>query len=289
MHLGHFRSHVETRIQQCNPGAAGFFNARSWREFIQSGAAARLLALPSSVREPCCDLKLIGGDGTCIGVPIANASNVQPVWKPPAGTRDPRVDWGRLERCVIDSSGESSATERKDARSFVRSVTVPSISKDQVRDLRDNLDSLKEVLPKEIVDMLEVWFSMESNDTRWTPLRRIIHACGHEDSVLGILSVAMIPHVEKIIGILVNGKQTLDEEETSALKAVLKSIANDGMGPDIAAAVNCCISEQSKSRHTGRACTIALASLLKFVGKPKAVSHSQLDSSTQNTIFKSYK
>jgi hypothetical protein len=266
MHLGHFRSHVQSRIQHCNPGAAGFFSSKSWREFIQSGAAARLLALPTSVREPCCDLKLIGGDGTCIGVPIANASTVQPVWSPPASTREPAVSWGRLERCVIDSSGDTTAAERKDARAFVRSVTVPSISKDQVRELRDSLETYSTSLPADVLKMLEIWFTLESSDTRWSPLRRIIQACAHEDSVLGIIPVPLIAHVQQIIEILMNGKQILDDEDMSALACSFKSIESSGMGPDIAAAVTCCIAEQSKSKYTGRACTTACASLLKYIG-----------------------
>ena len=101
MHLGHFRAHVNERIRAVNPNVRGFFDPTAWREFIQSGVAARLQGFPSSLREPCCSLRYIGGDGTAIGVPLGNASDVVPVWQPPGGLREPNKKWGRLQRCAI--------------------------------------------------------------------------------------------------------------------------------------------------------------------------------------------
>jgi hypothetical protein len=266
MHLGHFRSHVETRIQQSNPGAAGFFCSRSWREFIQSGTAATLTAFPNTVRQPCCDLKVIGGDGTCIGVPIANASSVQPVWRPPLQSTEQHIKWGRLDRCAVGNSGDSTAAERKEARTFIHSATASSVSKDQIRELRDNLDAHSASLPPEIVKVLEIWFNLDSKDLRWSPMRRIIHACAYEDSVIGIIPVQIVPDINQVITVLMNGNQQADDEEMKVLSKLFSTITKYGMGPDIVAAVTCCISEEPKSKFTGQACRLACASLLKYLG-----------------------
>ena len=87
MHIGHYRTHIDERVQRTQPNTHGFFSQKNWRIFFQSGVAIRLASLPSSIREPCCSLRYIGGDGTGIGLPINAIHHLDPVWKPPDGTR----------------------------------------------------------------------------------------------------------------------------------------------------------------------------------------------------------
>jgi hypothetical protein len=268
MHLGHFRGHVESRIAQSNPGASGFFNPKSWREFMHSAVAARLMAMPPSVREPCCDLRMIGGDGTSIGVPVANVDTVEPVWKPPCGIRLPVHSWGRLDRCVIQEQETNTASDAKAARHYVKECTDSSVTRDVIRELRDSLDTYADTLPKEVSKVLEIWFSIDSEDPRWDPIRRLVRMCSYEDSILGILPVEMLPHVKQFIDVVANCQHPPLATWNGECASKLMEMKNMGMGPEIIAAVECCLGDTAiQSTCNTRAYLVALASFLQLLGK----------------------
>lgn len=270
MHIGHYCSHVNTQIQQSNPGAAGFFSPESWRMFIQSGVSARMLGMPRSVREPCCELRYIGGDGTGIGIPIASVHHIPPVWVPPAGTRESSVDWGRLDRCAIGNKEVGTAEEKKQTRSYLKEATCSGVSKEHLCKIRDSLNEYETVLPKDIFDLLECWFTVERKNDRWDPIRRLLHACSCQDSLLGVVTADMLPHISGLISALT--KTTYDGFDSSgtSVQHLINSIQQDGMGPEISAAAQACIKEMQRDESSGRQCLIVFASFLQFLG---ALSH----------------
>ena len=110
MHVGHYRDAMNHKIQSANPGVAGFFSPRKWRIFLHTALALRMASLPASTREPCCDLSVIGGDGTGIGVPLKNVLHIQPAWAPPEICTQTNRD-STMNRCAIgptDTTGSAS-------------------------------------------------------------------------------------------------------------------------------------------------------------------------------------
>ncbi len=266
MHIGHYRSHIESQIQQANPGAAGFFAPEAWREFIQSGVAAKLLGMPRSVREPCCELRYIGGDGTGIGIPVASVHHIPPVWMPPEGVRQPSVDWGRLDRCAIGSHEQGSADQKKKSRDFLKRSTTSGISKQTICEVRDTLNDYSEVFPPELLKLLENWFTIDKSNTKWDPIRRLLNACACQDSLFGIVTANMLPRISQLIKALT--KPTFDgfDDRGTSIQSLFHSIQGEGMGPEIVAASAACVAELQLKQGSGVRCTAVFASFLQFIG-----------------------
>lgn len=267
IHLGHFRAHVEEQIKMKNAEVRGFFSPLKWTMFIQSAMAARLKGLPATVREPCCALKVIGGDGTAIGVTLANMDSVCPVWEPPGGLRPRIKNWGCMDRCAIGiSSTDSTASERDDARTYLKSSTEFSASSDAYANAREMLDQMKDSIPKEIFDVLEMWFSSDLMCDQWEPVRKILRACSYKDSVCGIVNQSMIPHVLAAIALMClphpfSKKQDLDKWDNC-----MEGLKNKCLGNEIA---NVChsLKQQYLSTPSTRKHLLVFASLLQYLGK----------------------
>ena len=83
MHIGHFGNHVNGSIKRLfGDKVKGFFIPRNWRTFVQSGTALWLRSLGMMASAACCDVPVIGCDGTPIGIPNHSISAVDSVWQP---------------------------------------------------------------------------------------------------------------------------------------------------------------------------------------------------------------
>lgn len=261
MHIGHFLSHVNERIQRCNPKANGFFSDHSCRMFLQSGLAARLQALPNFVREPCCSLRYLGGDGTAIGVPIMNLGGIKPVWDPPLGRRRAQKKWGRLDRCAVGNNCNNSS----EAREFIEKVTSPSITVETRLDIRSQLDSVSDSLPNGILGLLEYWLGLSPQNRKWDPLRRLLRACAYEDSVCGIIPLRMIPSIKRIIQLACKSPP-FGDDEIKEWDSLTNMISRQGLGPYIAMALSTSREEYFKNNQTGQGALVAISSFLQYVG-----------------------
>jgi hypothetical protein len=221
---------------------------------------------PSHVREPCCDLRYIGCDGTGIGVSIAQVQDVTPVWIPPAGTREPVLSWGRLRRCAVGDSVEGTAKDKMEARDFLKECTCAGACKDDIRSLRDKLDDHISSLPQDLSSLLEVWFTLDRSDDRWDPIRRIIRACSCQDSLLGIIPVSILPQVNEIVELMTVSEPFTTSDDLLSLGRALHSIQAAGMGPEIAMAVETCKTQYKNNQASGQVCVTALSALLKYIG-----------------------
>ena len=267
MHLGHFRAHVNERIRAVNPNVRGFFDPTAWREFIQSGVAARLQGFPSSLREPCCSLRYIGGDGTAIGVPLGNASDVVPVWQPPGGLREPYKKWGRLQRCAIgDDLKGVDVSSKQGARDFVRSGTSGSVTADEIREIRDDIDNVSSAMPETVSKLLELWFTFDRRDDRWDPVRHLLRACSCQDSICGMVTEEMVPCIELLTSIAMKQQPFADPRDLHCWRLTLQKISTKGMGPEIVAALESCRREYLVKPSTGKQALIALTAFLTYLG-----------------------
>ena len=78
MHMGHFNTHMGHFSYSDSVFAS--FAPDNWRAFLQSGVALWMSSIERLM--PCCDLKVVGGDGTSVGIPIGNVAGLKPVWQP---------------------------------------------------------------------------------------------------------------------------------------------------------------------------------------------------------------
>ena len=78
MHMGHFNAHMGHFSYSDSVFAS--FAPDNWRAFLQSGVALWMSSIERLM--PCCDLKVVGGDGTSVGIPIGNVAGLKPVWQP---------------------------------------------------------------------------------------------------------------------------------------------------------------------------------------------------------------
>jgi hypothetical protein len=267
LHIGHFRSHVDERIRMRNPRALRFFSSKRWMIFVQSGMAARLRGLPKKIREPCCALRYIGGDGTGIGVTLGNIDNAKPVWEPPGGLRPRLKAWGCMDRCAIGNNVPTTPAQREEARSFVRAATESTNTTDTNANLRNQIDEFRDLIPGPIFEVLENWFSTERHSDQWDCVRRILRACSYKDSVCGIVPHDMLQYIHTAICIMSKPKPFAADADLNLWHKTMASIRMSGMGIDISTA---CIAVQQDYINNGgtqRGTLLAFAALLQYLGE----------------------
>ena len=258
---------MDERIKMNNPTARGFFSALKWIVFIQSGMAARLKGLPSYVREPCCSLKYIGGDGTAIGVTLQNLEKVCPVWLPPDGLRPKLKDWGCMDRCVIGNDcSDASASDRDDARTYIRSSTEGSNDSNTFANLREMLDTMKGSMPDPLFNVLELWFSLSPEDKQWSSVRRVLRACSFKDSLSGSITVAMITPIRNALKLMCKPNPFREPRDILAWNSALQEMRLSGLGNDISSACFSVQQDYVNSSNSERHTLLALASLLEYLG-----------------------
>lgn len=273
LHLGHFRAHIEERIRRANPVVRGFFQPKKWILFIQSAIATRLKALPSFVREPCCELNVIGGDGTSIGVTIAKIDNVQPVWQPPMGLRPCVKDWGCMDRCAIGNHlSTSNAKEREAARTFLRNSTDPSNNPNKLANLREMLDCFEESLPKPLFNVLESWFSDDPNSNQWDPVRKLLRMCSYKDSLCGSIGCDALPFIRQAISLMCQPRPLSVPAEKTAWESCMRNMTLSGANSDILGTCESILRDMMSPSPEARQKLLLVASLLQYIGEHSLIS-----------------
>ena len=262
MHVGHYRDAMDERIQACNPGVAGFFSPRKWRIFLHSSLALRMASLPATTREPCCDLSVIGGDGTGIGVPLKNALHVQPAWAPPEEGFQCSDRDSTMNRCAIgptDMTG--TASEIANARKFLKDITSRSISVSQKGALRDSISEFGDYIPQPILSALVQFLILDESEKHWRDIRSILHVLSYKESLTGVIPVRMLPDIKQVIlRMRLQGDCTSDG-------GLFDRLSRHGFGPEISRILQI-ETEKSHSQHppTQTSLSKALANLFEYIG-----------------------
>jgi hypothetical protein len=261
MHVGHYRDAMEARIQANNPGAAGFFSARKWRIFIHSALALRMASLPATTREPCCDLRVIGGDGTGIGIPLKNAA-INPAWAPPQPSAESNLIGSTINRCGVGPTDlESTASDFKKAREFISQVTSRTTSVPARGDMRDQIDDHVEHMPAPIFSALEMFLILDQNEPHWHDVRCILSTLSHTESLTGIISIHMLADIHSLI------KRMRLQAADSSDSSIMDNLSKHGMGPEI---VRIFRAEMSASMALNpphqRPTSVAFANLFEYIG-----------------------
>ena len=220
------------------------------------------------MREPCCDLRYIGGDGTGIGITIGNLDNIAPVWQPPCSVRNPVKQWGRLDRCGIGHSPPlSDPKEKASTREFIHNVTKSSVTRDHFPELQEKLQEASQTLPPEIIKTLELWLTTDNKNAQWNPLRLLLRAFSREDTLCGMIPLDMIPFVETAIAIASKPRPFTSTEDKLQWNHALNSIRKQGMGPEIAETLENCREQTIKSPVSGRSTMMIVLAFLQYIGE----------------------
>ncbi len=279
MHLGHLRSHIQERIQRMNPQVQGFFSPLDWRVFIQSGAASRQSSFPVTVREPCCALRYIGGDGTGIGVQIKNLDAVQPVWKPLAAASRPK-NWGAMDRCAIGNNvplgSNRTAKDRKDARDKMKHVcSSVHLGAQADTETLEQLKSYRDLFPPEVYDLLCQWLDLNSLDKKWSSMRSLLRACACQDSLCGMIPESMLKDLRTAITLALRPVELLSNTESQKTwTATLFKLRQVGMGPQIVEALTIALQCYTSTPTGDSPVLFTLCAFLAHLGELSTKHHS---------------
>jgi len=263
MHVGHYRDAMDARIQVTNPGVAGFFSARKWRTFIHSALALRMASLSPTTREPCCDLRVIGGDGTGIGIPLKNVA-IDPVWSPLESI--PRssapVRGSTINRCGIGPTDlQGTASDFDKARKYLHQLTSRSTTTSTRGDLRDEIDDFAQHMPAPILKALEAFLVLDQNEPHWHDVRCILATLSHTESLSGIVSIHMIDDITRLVS-----KMRL-QPCTVSDSTLIDAISKHGMGPEICRIFKAEMSATySQTPSVQRSTSVAFANLFEYIG-----------------------
>ena len=133
MHMGHSFGH----LQISSDNLLGW-NAKNYQRFLQSGVANWMSSSGHARLVPCCDTKIVGGDGSAIGIRIANVHDMKPVWRPstngvaaavPSDEEFENKRMGRVGIQFLDSFPKAdSRVARRNIRDMLSSGTSAKIA-----------------------------------------------------------------------------------------------------------------------------------------------------------------
>jgi hypothetical protein len=271
MHVGHYRDAMDARIQMNNPGVAGFFSPRKWRIFVHSALALRMASLPPRTREPCCDLHVIGGDGTGIGIPLRNI-DIEPVWAPPDGGSAHQPRDSTINRCAIGpTDSEGTPTEFEKARLFVHQVTSRATSGIARGTLRDSIDDHADFIPMPLLRALEVFLIMDETEPHWKDVRVILSSLSKTESLSGVITVVMLEDMKLLVSRM-RLQPTVESDD-----ALIQRLCSYGMGPEISRVFRAELAHSlARQPPVQRPSSVAFADLFEYIGKFNVHLHSTL-------------
>ncbi len=244
---------------------------------MQSGIAARQASFPAAVREPCCNLRYIGGDGTGIGVQIKNLDSVQPVWKPPVSMYARPKNWGALDRCVIGNNvplpPERTAKDRKDARQFMKLATETPLGNSQNDVDLERLAEFQDLIPPSVYALLVQWIDLNSHEKKWSAMRSLLRASACQDSLCGVIPESMLGDLRSAVALASRPRVLLENKAEYALWCkTLHSIRQVGMGPQIAETLTLALDCHNKG--TDPQVLLTVCAFLTFLGELCTKQHS---------------
>jgi len=192
MHMGHHFGHLRAVL-----GNSGL-NHLNHQRFLQSGVANWMASQSRVV--PCCDLDIVGGDGTAIGIPISNLKGMTPVWQPAecVGLQvpdDQEFENGRMGRIPISFNGVGKA-EAQVARRKLRDLLTTGISQKLSEQYWDDYhERIRHWLPAEFNEALMLLARLD-DDSLKRHLRSLLRDCIAECSVTSLIPKRLLDPIQ---------------------------------------------------------------------------------------------
>lgn len=240
MHLGHY---IDIFKQTTNSTA----DNKIFRRLIQSGVAARFASLPHKTFA-CCENKLIGGDGTCIGIRLQNIPpTALPVWQSTTATNWRTVhDWSRRDRRALSHVSDTIIESMRDV---IHGGLSDADRMFQAHRFANN-EELQRV-DNELRCEFVRWMRLSSTSIEYNTLRMIFVCLCTNECVIG-----MIPH-DLAQSLKLNEKSLKMKDKCSATLAklsLLSPFSSCGVGPEMLTVL------EIQERHYGH----ALATTVQF-------------------------
>ena len=190
MHVGHSFGHLHT-----TSGSKLGWNHLNYQRFLQSGVANWMASHTRVV--PCCELDIVGGDGTAIGIPISNLKGMSPVWQPKEDTdlqvpHDNEFENKRMGRIPVAFEGVAKI-DAQNARRKIRDLLTEGISQklsDQYWD--EYHEQYRHWLPTEFNEALLFWAGLATNTPLKRHLRSLLRDCISECSATTLVPKQLI-------------------------------------------------------------------------------------------------
>ncbi len=238
MHMGHYAKHVNSRLKGLYPNRAGFFSNNQWIEFLTTAMCLVMMSMPAETHSACCELDMLGGDGTGIGITSKRAMEIKPIWDPPEPCT-PRVEWNRRERSISRMDYKHlSPKQSNDVKQWLRKVTEPDADIPSVRkDIHKNMKLLDENVGEEVSRFV----FMEDTEPEFEHLRKLIRSYASDESVTGMMKPHSLDRWKTALEYLnPNSQKSASIEQWIA---DCKELRNWGIGPEATAIINFQVSE----------------------------------------------
>ena len=221
MHMGHFHGQMDRKIYARYPEGTrvrGFFHNAQCREFLTTGVCLWMLSMPDCLYKPCCSHDVVGGDGTHIGIPVANALHLQDIWR----TNNqilPVLQWGAADRYLLraksicaplkTNSEPYSEAEVQLARTFMSNLLDSGHDHLQLG-LEDIRHRLQAGIATPYVEETMRWLGLVSGSAERAPVRLLLKGICSKASASHMLFDAAVTAWDSIATRLDN-EGTVDE------------------------------------------------------------------------------
>jgi hypothetical protein len=206
-HIGHYGAHLTQMIQMGDDKRKGFMSGVKLRTWMQTAMALMLCGSYKEATSPCCEHDIIGGDGTCIGIPVSNIVDLRPIWDPPAGivSRHGQQTMQRMDRCPLRCSDVGDNRKRlKQFRSLLKTVTSRK-GLGTEKDLLTKLPQFNDLVSSVYLEEIARWLRLPRDCEESMYLKPLIAMLGSSDSITGAIPAVFFQELRKI---LIEAKQS---------------------------------------------------------------------------------
>lgn len=243
MHMGHYCKHVNRQMRGLRPNRAQFFANNKWIEFLMTSLSLWMQSLPPETHAACCELDILGGDGTGIGITAKKAMELTPIWEPTVLTQ-PRLTWGRRDRAIsrIDC-GRLTSKQASELIQWLEKLTQPDAD---VASIRKQMTKMSKLLHEDVVDEVTRWVFMEDTHPEYNFVRKLIRSYSSDESVTGLMKPHSLDLWKAALAYL--NPQSKQCEPVSKWVEDCKELCNSGIGPEATAIINLQIAENGVVR-----------------------------------------
>jgi hypothetical protein len=233
MHMGHYPKHVDSQLHALYPNRVGFFSNNLWIEFLMTSASRWMMSLPPETHSACCELDMLGGDGTGIGITAKRALELKPIWEPEVLIPSP-VAWGRKDRSVSRLDwNHLSSKQATDLAKWLGKLTEPD---GDLPGVRKDFRKCSKHLHAEVVEEITRLAFMEDTDPEFNHLRKLIRSYASDESATGMMKPHTLDAWQAVLEYL--NPSTRNCVDIERWLSDCKQLCDWGIGPEATAIIN---------------------------------------------------
>jgi hypothetical protein len=211
LNIRRWQDNTSNRYQLGDRSRKPFFSSPAkCRMYIVTGVARWTLAIPGNASRSCCNMDILGGDGTHIGVSSRQGLHLTSIWEP-TRPRDSYIKRGRLHRrpasfryrqgehdvVVLDENavkpGSDLSKSCREAVAVLRGNSSPN---------PEDLEQTSVILPDVIRCELIRWYAgLTVTSSQWKPLQQLLLFSLSSESITGAICANAIPMVTELISV----------------------------------------------------------------------------------------